>query len=196
MAEPTVKWYRQRSFVLCVLIVAGILAIQASVLAAMGRVPICTCGLVKFWYPDSSGPETSQHLTDWYTFSHVLHGLIFYFLLWLIAPRMPFWWRLAVAVGVEAVWEIAENTPMVIDRYRQSALAEGYFGDSIVNSLADTFAAIIGFVFARLSPVWASIALLLVFELFVAYMIRDNLTLNIIQLIHPTEAISRWQVGG
>ncbi len=106
------------------------------------------------------------------------------------------WLRLSLAVGLEAAWEIAENTPMVIDRYRQGALAEGYFGDSIVNSLADTAAAIVGFFFARAAPVWLSVALFIAIELFLAYWIRDNLTLNIIQLLHPTEAISRWQVGG
>jgi len=180
---------------LCILIIAGILAVQSVVLASMGRLLICSCGEVKLWYPLASGPETSQHLTDWYTFSHFLHGLIFYFILWLVVPCAPFWVRLGLAVGLEAVWEIAENTPMVIDRYRQSAVAEGYFGDSVVNSVADTVAAIVGFLFARIAPVWVSVVLLIAMELFVAYMIRDNLTLNIIQLIHPTEAISRWQVG-
>ncbi|WEX08806.1 DUF2585 domain-containing protein [Chelativorans sp. AA-79] len=185
----------RRSWVLCFFVVLAILALQAAVLAAMGRLPICACGEVKLWYPDASGPETSQHLTDWYTISHFLHGLIFYFLFWMIAPRSPVWVRLCLAVGLEAIWEIAENTPMVIDRYRQSALAEGYFGDSIVNSLADTATAVLGFLFARVSPVWVSIVVLIAAELFVAYMIRDNLTLNIIQLVHPTEAISRWQTG-
>lgn len=125
-----------------------------------------------------------------------MHGLIFYVLLWLVAPRLPVGLRLALAVGVEAAWEMAENTPAVIDRYRQSALAEGYFGDSILNSLMDTFAAMFGFLVARVSPVWLSIVLVIVTEIFMAYMIRDNLTLNILQLVHPSEAVSRWQVGG
>ena len=195
-ASSSPAWYKSRSFILCVLTIAVILAVQAATLAAMGRLLICACGEVKLWYPDASGPETSQHLTDWYTFSHVLHGIIFYFLFWLVAPRSPVWLRLCFAVGLEAVWEVAENTPMVIDRYRQSALAEGYFGDSVVNSIADTIAAIIGFLFARVSPVWISLLFLAAVELFLAYSIRDNLTLNIIQLLHPSEAISRWQVGG
>ena len=193
--NPAGTRFESRTAMLCILIIAGILAVQSLVLASMGRLLICACGEVKLWYPNAAGPETSQHLTDWYTFSHFIHGLIFYFFLWLVVPRAPFWVRLGLAVGLEAVWEIVENTPMIIDRYRQSALAEGYFGDSVVNSLADTVAAILGFLFARIVLVWVSVMLLVALEVFVAYMIRDNLTLNIIQLIYPTEAISRWQVG-
>lgn len=192
--QPT-RWHERHPLVLCVLIVILILAVQSFTLAAMGRLVICSCGQIKLWYPDASGPETSQHLTDWYTTSHFLHGLAFYAILRLLAPKAPFWLSLSLAVGLEAIWEIAENTPMVIDRYRQGALAEGYFGDSVVNSLADTVAAIVGFLFARTAPAWLSLVLFIAIELFLAYMIRDNLTLNIIQLIHPTEAVSRWQTG-
>ncbi|MCR4267458.1 DUF2585 domain-containing protein [Nitratireductor sp. ZSWI3] len=190
------RTYRYHPVLLTLSIIAAILAAQALFLAAMGHPAICDCGTVKLLYPDPSGPETSQHLTDWYTYSHILHGLIFYMLLWIIAPRMPVGLRLALAVGIEAAWEMAENTPMVINRYRQSALAEGYYGDSIVNSISDTFAAIFGFLVARLSPVWLSLALLVATEAIMAYMIRDNLTLNILQLLYPSEAVSNWQRGG
>ncbi|MDS1134644.1 DUF2585 family protein [Nitratireductor indicus] len=190
------RTYAQHPVFVTLAIILALMSAQAAFLAAMGHPAICDCGNVKLLYPDPSGPETSQHIADWYTYSHVLHGLIFYLILWLIAPRMPVGLRLALAVGIEVAWEMAENTPMVINRYRQSALAEGYYGDSILNSLSDTVSAIIGFVVARVSPVWLSVGLIVATEVFMAYMIRDNLTLNIIQLLHPSEAISRWQTGG
>ena len=189
------RWPTDISFTACLLISAGFVAIQAAILLAMGHPLICTCGTIKFWHGLASSAETSQHLTDWYTYSHVIHGFGFYLLLWLLAPRMPFGVRLAMAIGLEAAWEVVENTPLIMDRYRQSALARGYFGDSIVNSVADTLAAGFGFVLARILPVWATVALVIGTELFTAYAVRDNLTLNIIQLIRPSESISRWQMG-
>jgi len=188
--------YRQRPIAVTALCVLVILAIQAFFLKFMGQTTICDCGTVKLWYSNPSGPETSQHIGDWYTYSHFLHGLLFYSLLWLLAPRMPIGLRLALAVGLEAAWEMAENTPMVIDRYRESALAQGYYGDSVINSLSDTLTTIVGFFVARVSPVWLSITLVVATEIFMAVMIRDNLTLNILQLIYPSKAISNWQVGG
>ncbi|MFL5049476.1 MAG: DUF2585 family protein [Xanthobacteraceae bacterium] len=175
---------------------ACFIAIQASALVTMGHPLICVCGNVKFWHGMVFSPENSQHLTDWYTYSHVIHGLCFYLLLWLIAPRLPLAVRLVIAIGLEVSWEIIENTPLVMERYRQSALAEGYFGDSVINSISDTLAATVGFFLARLLPVWSSITLVIAMELFVGTMIRDNLTLNVIQLIHPTAAVSKWQTGG
>ena len=178
-----------------VAIAAGAVALQVLALVAMGHPLICTCGRIDLWYGNPAGPETSQHLTDWYTFTHVVHGFGFYFLIGLAAPRLPFAWRLALAVGLESAWEIVENMPFVIERYRQSALAASYFGDSVVNSVSDTAAAVLGFVLARALPAWSSVALVVASELFLGAMIRDNLTLNVIQLIHPSEAISRWQTG-
>jgi hypothetical protein len=192
----SLKWTERASLGTLLFIGAGVIALQASALVAMGHPLICTCGEVKLWHATVFSAENSQHLTDWYTFSHVIHGLGFYLLLWLIAPHLPLGVRLVIAIGLEASWEIIENTPLVMERYRQSALAEGYFGDSVVNSVSDTFAAMIGFLLARLLPVWASIALVIALELFVGIMIRDNLTLNIIQLIHPSPVISKWQTGG
>lgn len=191
----TVKWREQIQLGLCVLIAAGSVALQALILLAMGLPLICTCGYIELWHGNASGPETSQHLTDWYTYTHVVHGVGFYLLLWLIAPGMPFGLRLALAIGLEAAWEVIENTPFVMERYRQSALARGYFGDSVINSVFDTLATALGFVLARVLPVWSSLALLIAIELFLGYMIRDNLTLNIIQLIDPSEAISHWQMA-
>ena len=182
--------------VVWLLAVAALMATQGLVLYAYGQPPICTCGTVRLWAGQVLGPENSQQITDWYSFSHVIHGIGFYFLLWLIAPRAPVLARLALAVGLEVGWEVLENTPFIIERYRQQALAQGYVGDSILNSLSDTCCAIIGFWLARLLPVRGSIALVVALEVFVGVMIHDNLTLNIIQLIHPVPAISAWQAGG
>ncbi len=190
------KWHERISVRTCVLAGAALITVQSLVLAAMGQPLICACGHVKLWGGVAGGLEISQHLTDWYTYSHIIHGFCFYFILRLIAPRTPIALRLVFALALEVSWEIIENTPFIIDRYRQSALAQGYFGDSVVNSVSDTLAAVGGFLLARLLSAWGVVALTIAFELFAAYMIRDNLTLNIIQLIHPTEAISRWQTGG
>lgn len=189
------KWLERTPAALCLAIAAGFIALQALALLAMGHPPICTCGNINLWHGNPSGPETSQHLTDWYTYTHVIHGIVFYFLLWLIAPRTSFALRFALVIGIEAAWEIIENTPLIMDRYRQSALARGYFGDSMINSVADTIASGLGVLLARILPIWSTITLIIVMELFAAYMIHDNLTLNIIQLIHPSETISRWQTG-
>jgi hypothetical protein len=184
------------AFATYLLVAAGIIALQAAVLLAMGQPPICACGYVKLWQGDVLSSENSQHISDWYIFSHVIHGFGFYFLLWLIAPRMPLGLRFVLALGIEAGWEVLENTPFIIDRYRQSALAQGYTGDSVINSVFDTLAAAFGFFLARLLPVWMIVVLAIATELFVGYMIRDNLMLNIIQLLFPSAAISAWQAGG
>lgn len=189
------RWYERTPLSVWLFIAAVFVALQALKLAVDGLPLICTCNSIEWWHGNPSGPETSQHLTDWYTYTHVLHGFGFYLLLWLIVPGLPLGARFAIAVGLEAVWEVAENMPFIMERYRQSALARGYFGDSILNSVSDTLAAALGFVVARALPAWTTAALLVGLELFAAVMIRDNLTLNVIQLVHPTEAISRWQAG-
>ena len=177
---------------------AAIVLTAAAILYAMGRVPICTCGYVKLWHGVVFSAENSQHLSDWYTFSHVIHGFGFYWLTWLIGRR--FGWslglRLVIAVFVEASWEVLENTPMVIDRYRATTIALDYYGDSILNSVADTAAMAFGFFLAARLPVAVTIALTVLMEVGVGWMIRDNLLLNIIQLVHPMESILRWQQGG
>jgi hypothetical protein len=190
------KWYERNPLGMLLLMAAGIVVLQALVLLALGQPLICTCGTIKLWTGSVSGPENSQQLTDWYTYTHIVHGFGLYFLLWLIAPGMPIGLRFVLAVGLEAGWEIIENTPFVIDRYRQSALAQGYVGDSVVNSIVDTLAGAAGFVVAWILPVWSTIVLMVAMELFVGFMIHDNLALNIIQLIHPIAAISHWQAGG
>jgi hypothetical protein len=176
-------------------IALALIAMQAAVLYAFGQPPICKCGYVTLWQGVVNSPENSQQLTDWYTFTHVLHGFAWYLLLYLVAPRAPIGMRFAIAMGIEAGWEVLENSPIIIERYRQLALAQGYSGDSIVNSVSDTLAMALGFLLARKLPVLVTVGIAVAEELIVAYVIRDNLTLNVIQLIHPFEAISRWQAG-
>ncbi|HRK19305.1 MAG TPA: DUF2585 family protein [Hyphomicrobiaceae bacterium] len=180
-------------------VLAGIvvvLAVQMGAMWAMGRLAICKCGYVKFWHGVVQSSENSQHIADWYTFSHVLHGLIFYFVIRLLLPRLSFAWGLLLAFVIEGAWEVVENTPYVIDRYRSATAAFDYFGDTLVNSFADSIAMAVGFVMARLLPVWASVVFLIAVEVLLALGIRDNLTLNIIMLLYPIEAIKRWQLGG
>jgi hypothetical protein len=192
-----VRWSETISLRTYVLIGAGLVILQALVLLAMGQPPICACGYIKLWHGIVSSPENSQHLTDWYTPSHVIHGFGFYFILWWLTRNssMSIGLRLVLAIGLEVSWELLENTPLIIDRYRQSGLAQGYAGDSVINSVFDTLSMVLGFALARVLPVWAIVTLAVAMEAVTGYIIRDNLLLNIIQLIYPTEFISNWQLG-
>ena len=173
-----------------------ILAAAAAAEFAMGRVPICTCGTIDLWVGARDSEKTSQMLTDWYSFSHAVHGFLFYLGLWLVARRWPIEWRFLSALVIETAWEIFENTPFVIDRYRATTAARGYSGDSILNSMSDIVLMCVGFFVARRLPVWASVALVIIMELVPLFVIRDNLTLNVWMFIAPNDAVQAWQARG
>ena len=175
------------------IIVMTAVILTVAILWAMGRPPICTCGAVTLW--GREGPTQSQMLADWYSPSHVVHGFVFYALLRWFWPSASFERRLLVSLVVEAAWEIIENTPMIIDRYREATIALGYSGDSILNSASDLSMMVIGFFAARRLPIWASVAIVLALELIPLIVIRDNLTLNVWMLLAPNDAIRAWQAG-
>ena len=200
----------------------ALLGVLAAVEFAWGRPLICTCGYVELWHGKVQSSGNSQHIADWYSFSHVIHGLLFYFFAWVLFVRGPAIltddlagavaptnqsrtrriagsaqkYALAIAVAFEGFWELLENSPVIIDRYRAVTVSYGYSGDSIVNSVSDVGFMMLGFWVAAKLPPWASVALAVAFELFTLAMIRDNLTLNVLMLVWPVEAIRQWQAGG
>jgi hypothetical protein len=174
---------------------AGFVLLTMSILWMMGRVPVCACGSVKFWFGPITSDETSQHFTDWYSFTHITHGLLFYAGLWLLFSNWTLGARLVAAIAIEGAWEVFENTSFIIDRYRELTYSLDYYGDSMLNSLGDLAAMIVGFLLATRLPLKASILLGIVIEIVLGFVIRDNLTLNVVMLLWPTDFIKDWQMG-
>lgn len=181
------------------LVLSAFLAIAATVAlveASFGRSWLGPDGRFEFWEGDIWSAECSQRVADAYAFSHVAHGILFYGFLWLVARRLNVGTRFLLATLIEAGWELLENSPIIINRYREATMALGYAGDSILNSVSDLGMMALGFLLAWRLPVWATITILLAMEIGCALWIRDNLTLNVIMLIHPIDAIREWQMGG
>jgi hypothetical protein len=179
------------------LIVAGIVLAAALALYLMGHPLICKCGYVKLWHFDVVSAENSQHLIDWYTPSHLIHGFLFYGALWLLSRFVPlsFAMRLILAVAIEAAWEVIENTDFVINHYREMTISLDYYGDSVINSVSDILVMVLGYFMAARLPVWLTVTIAIALEIFVGAMIRDNLTLNVLSFVWPLDAVLDWQQG-
>ena len=190
------KRYANISFRTYVFAAIVLIIVFAAILLVMGQVPICKCGYVKIWHGVTFSSENSQHLSDWYSFSHIIHGFGFYLLLLYFGRRLPIGLRLVLALLLETSWEIFENTDFIINRYREVTISLDYYGDSVINSVFDVLFMVLGFWASFRFPVWSIILTAIFLEIFVAYFIRDNLTLNIIMLIYPVDAIKIWQGGG
>lgn len=179
-----------------ILITLGLILLTAVYLLWIGREPICKCGYVKLWHGQVVSSENSQHLSDWYTPSHIIHGFLFFGALWLVARRLSLGWRLAIATLVECAWEVVENSNAVIERYRSVTISLDYYGDSVINTVFDVLAMILGFWLASRLPVWATVALIILFEAVTIWLIRDGLALNVLMLLYPLESVAAWQAAG
>jgi len=174
----------------------AVFALTGAIELWMGRLPLGPDGKFGLWEGNIWSNENSQRVADPYSFSHLVHGILFYGGLWLVARRMPVRHRLLMALAVEAGWELLENSPIIINRYREATIALGYAGDSVLNSLSDILMMTVGFLFAYRARLWMSVTAVIVMEAGCALWVRDNLTLNIIMLVHPVDAIKAWQMAG
>lgn len=175
---------------------AAIITLAAVILVAMGRSFWCRCGTVRVWYGNAWGPESSQQFTDPYSFTHVTHGVLFYFLLRVLAPNLSLGIRSVLAMALESGWEVLENTDVVIDRYRATTMALGYYGDSVFNSIGDVLSCVVGFLLAARLPTRVTVSMVVLLELALTLWIRDSLLLNIIMLVYSIDAVKTWQLGG
>jgi len=180
-------------------VAASILCVFAA-LAALellsGRSPLGPDGRFGWWDGNIWSSENSQRVADAYSFSHIIHGMLFYGFLWLAARRVPVKHRFLIALLIEAGWELLENSPIIINRYREATISLGYVGDSVLNSVCDVGMMGLGFLIARLSRLWIIVTLIVVMELGCLWWVRDNLTLNVIMLAHPVPSIKAWQSEG
>lgn len=188
------NYLKQYRWIIGIFIAA--LVLTAGIELWMGRSPLGPDGKFGLWEGDIWSSENSQRFADPYSFSHLVHGILFYGFLWLVVRKLPIRYRLLIALAVEAGWELLENSPIIINRYREATIALGYTGDSVFNSLSDILMMAIGFLFAARARTWISVAVIIAMEVGCALWVRDNLTLNIIMLIHPIDAIKAWQMAG
>ena len=179
-----------------VAVVLTLVLITATLEIGMGRSLTYANGPVRLWVGDVNSDQNSQQISDPYSFTHVIHGALFYGVTYLAMGPASIGARAVVALAIESAWEVYENTDTVINRYRAATIALGYYGDSVTNSIADILCCLIGFVLARRFAWWWTVSWVVVTEIALAIAIRDNLTLNIIMLIRPIEAIKQWQLGG
>jgi hypothetical protein len=200
--EENLPWYKKITIPTYLLIFIGIVLAQVVILYAMGRQVICECGFVKFWEGDVMSSSNSQQIADWYTFSHIIHGFVFYgFFIWISKKFFGKSGGLTLglifigAVLLETTWEVIENSTWIIEYYRNNTVSLGYIGDSILNSVFDVIWMAIGFVMARKLPIWSIVLIAIIFEIMTAYFVRDGLLLNILMFIYPSEAVKAWQVG-
>ncbi len=192
----SVRNYKNISSWKYIVLTLFLLSLTGVILFFMGWEPICECGYIKFWQGEIFSSENSQHITDYYTFSHIIHGFAFYWIAWIFLKRLPIRKRFIAALIPEILWEIIENSSWIINKYREGTISLDYYGDSIINSLSDIMAMMLGFWLASKLPVWVTIVLTILMELVVGYLIRDNLTFNIIMLLYPLEQIRSWQSRG
>jgi len=187
-------WLRRYRWVLAAAL--AVCTAAAAIELSMGRLPFGPDGRIGLWEGNIWSSEQSQRFADPYTITHTVHGMLFYAILWLLARRAPARKRFVGALLMEGAWEVLENSPIIINRYREATIALGYVGDSVFNSLSDIVFAALGFLFAwRVRP-WVTVAVILAMEVGTAFWVRDNLTLNIVMLIHPLDAIKDWQMAG
>lgn len=177
-----------------IVVIFAVLLLMGVALWAEGRLLICSCGEFKLWISDTCSSDNSQHLADPYSFTHILHGFLLFWLVLLLFRNIAPAWQLSLALALEAAWEVFENTPFVIDRYRVETAALGYQGDTIVNSYGDLACAWIGFLIARKLGIWKSIVVFLLIELVLVIWIKDGLLLQILMLIFPLQTIKLWQM--
>jgi hypothetical protein len=174
----------------------AVFVVTAGVELWLGRLPLGPDGKFGFWEGDIWSSEQSQRFADPYTFSHTIHGMLFYAFLWLVARRLPVRYRFIGALMLEGAWEVLENSPIIINRYREVTISLGYVGDSVFNSLSDIFFAGLGFLFAWRARLRVTVLVIIAMEVGTAVWVRDNLALNIIMLVHPVEVIKAWQTAG
>ncbi len=194
LGKKIIVFWRQYRWV--ILMTVGIFVVVAVVEFQAGRLVFGPDGRMGLWEGDIWSSAQSQRFADPYSFSHFIHGLLFYGLLWLVARKMPIKYRFVIALLLEAIWEVLENSPLVINRYREVTISLGYMGDSIFNSLSDIVFVGLGFLFALKNKLWLIVGLIIAMELGTLFFVRDNLTLNIIMLVSPIEAIKTWQSVG